>query len=69
MPVLHHRVHVLEVADTAAKMQLMQSPAVQRALVMELDETHWLISGRHIVSIEKACAKAGITMTIQTHGE
>ncbi len=55
--------------DTAAKMQLMQSPAVQRALVMELDETHWLISGRHIVSIEKACAKAGITMTVRTHGE
>ena len=69
MPVLHHRIHILEVPDAAQRVHLKHSRAVRRAVIMELDEAHWLINGRSIGDVERACAKAGMTLSVKTHGD
>jgi hypothetical protein len=68
MPVLHYRVHILEITDPEARLLLKQSRRIQRAVLKELDETHWLIDGRYISNIEKVCSKAGIPVTVALHG-
>ena len=69
MAVLHHRIHILEVPDAAMRVHLKQSRAMRRAVIMELDEAHWLINGRCIGEVERLCAKAGITLSVKTHGD
>jgi hypothetical protein len=69
MTILHHRVHIIAVDDPLMRKRLKQVPAMRRALVMELDETHWLIDGQELSAVESACAKAGITMHVVTHAE
>lgn len=68
MPVLHYRVHILTVENPTHRLELLQSQALRRALLMEIDEQHWLIDSKYIKHIERACAKAGITLTEQSHG-
>jgi hypothetical protein len=69
MPILHYRVHILEVKDPTVGMVLRRSKPMQRALLLELDAAHWLIDGRHLNDVEKACAKAGVAVKIHTYGE
>jgi len=68
MPVLHYRIHILEITDPEARLLLKQSRRIQRAILEELDDTHWLIDGRYISNIEKVCSKTGIPVTIALHG-
>ncbi len=69
MAVLHHRIHILEVPDAAMRVHLKRSHTLRRAVIMELDEAHWLVSGRGIGEVERVCAKAGITLSVKTHGD
>lgn len=69
MAVLHYRVHILEIENATHRLELIQSQAMRRALLMEIDDQHWLVDSKYIKHIEKACAKAGITLTEQTHGD
>ena len=48
MPVLHHGIHILEIPDSTMREQLMQSPVIQQAVIMEVDNNHWLIDGQYI---------------------
>lgn len=69
MAVLHYRVHILTVPNATHRLELQRSPALRRALLMEIDDHHWLVDSKYVKHIEKACAKAGITLTEQTHGD
>ncbi len=68
MPVLHYRVHILEITEHETQLLLKQSRRMQSAILDELDDSHWLIDGRYISAVEKVCAKAGITLTVALHG-
>ena len=69
MPVLHHGIHILEVPDATMRKQLIQSPVIQQAIIMEMDKTHWLIDGQHIANVEKILAKTGVSIKVKTHDE
>lgn len=69
MAILHHRIHILEVPDAAVRVHLKHSRIVRRAVLMELDATHWLINSRQVADIERVCARAGIALTVKTHGD
>jgi hypothetical protein len=69
MAFLHHRVHIIAVDDPLMRKRLKQMSAVRRALVTELDESHWLLDGHELSAVETACAKAGIALHIKTHAE
>ena len=69
MPVLHHRVHILEVTDPAMRVHLKHARSIRRAIMMELDAAHWLVHDRQLAAVERACAKAGIMLTSRSHGD
>ena len=69
MPVLHHGIHILEIPDSTMREQLMQSPVIQQAVIMEMDNSHWLIDGQYIYNVEKLLAKSGISFKVKTHDE
>ena len=69
MPVLHNGIHILEIPDSTMREQLMQSPVIQQAVIMEMDNTHWLIDGQYISNVEKLLAKSGISFKVNTHDE
>ena len=69
MAVLHHRIHILAVPDAATRMHLKHSRALRRAIIMQLDESHWLVNGRSIGDVERICTKAGISLVVKTHGD
>jgi hypothetical protein len=60
---------VLEVSDPTVRLTLEQSKQFQRAILLELDPTRWLVDARHVNDLEKACAKAGVAVKIRTYGE
>ena len=62
MPVLHHKVNILKITDKDVHLQLEHSVKVQKAVIMKLDETHWLIDNAMIKDIEKECHKAAIPL-------
>ena len=67
MTTLHHRIHLLEVADPHSR--ALQSKTLQQALLLRLDETHWVVDDRWLAQVEQAFAKAGVQLTVVTHGE
>ncbi len=62
MPVLHHKVNILKITDKEALLQLEHSSKIQKAVIMKLDENHWLIDNSMIERIEKECQKADISL-------
>ena len=69
MPVLHHGIHILEVPNATIREQLIASPGMQQAMIMEMDKTHWLIDGQYISNVEKILFKTGISVKVNTHDE
>ncbi len=69
MPVLHHNVQILDVPDAAARVRLHHLAHVRRALIVQLDERHWLLHAREVPQVLKLCARAGITVTVHSHGQ
>jgi len=62
MPVLHHKVNVLKITDKGILLQLEHSSKIQKAVIMKLDENHWLIDNSMVGEIEKECHKADISL-------
>ena len=62
MPVLHHKVNILKITDDQIRRQLEHSTKVQKAVIMKLDENHWLIDNSMIKDIENVCHKAAISL-------
>ncbi|NLF38980.1 hypothetical protein GX586_06005 [bacterium] len=69
MTVLHHRIHVLQVGDERVRRQLLATAAFRRAVLVRLDETHWVIEDRFLTAVEKLMGKAGIRLSVVSHGE
>ncbi len=62
MPVLHHKVNILKITDNEIRLQLEHSTKVQKAVIMKLDENHWLIDNAMIKDIENVCQKFAISL-------
>ncbi len=62
MPVLHHKVHILEITEEEAGIHLMHSSGAQKSVIMKLDENHWLIDSSKISEFKKVCEKSGISI-------
>lgn len=69
MTVLHHNVQVLELPDAAVRERVLRIARVRRALIMALDETHWLVHAREVRQVMQACQRAGVVVKVQTYGE
>jgi|GEM_PF-2273657 len=62
MPVLHHKVNILKITDKGTRLQLEHSAKVQKAVIMKLDDNHWLIDNSMIDVIEKECQKGSASL-------
>ena len=62
MPVLHHKVNILKITDSEIRRQLEHSTKVQKAVIMKLDENHWLIDNLMIKDVENVCRKFAISL-------
>jgi len=69
MTVLHHNVQILELADAGVRERVLRIAQVRRALIMALDETHWLVHAREARKLVEACKRAGVTVKVHTYGE
>jgi len=69
MTVFHHNVQILELAEAAVRARVLRIAQVRRAVVMALDETHWLVQAREVRRVVQACTRAGIAVKVQTYGE
>jgi len=62
MAVLHHKINILKITDSEIRRQLEHSTKVQKAVIMKLDENHWLIDSSMIKDIENVCHKFAISL-------
>jgi len=69
MNVLHYHVHILKIDDPKMSAELKKNRCISRAIISELDETHWLVAEKHIPDIEKQCARMNIPIKVMIHGK
>ncbi len=62
MTVLHHKVNILKITDNEIRKQLEHSTKIQKAVIMKLDENHWLVDNSMIKDIENVCHKFAISL-------
>ncbi|MBR5623543.1 hypothetical protein IKW72_00850 [bacterium] len=68
MNVLHYHVHILTITDPKMSDELRKNRCISRAVITELDDTHWLIEEKHIPDIERQCARLNIPIKVVIHG-
>ncbi|MCX7847243.1 MAG: hypothetical protein N2595_04350 [bacterium] len=69
MIVFHHHAQVLEVPDAKTRARLWRLQCIRRAVILQLDDSRWLVHARDVRQVLHACARAGVTVRIHTYGE
>lgn len=68
MSVLHYHASVLEIPSAKVAGELKKNRLINRCIIHELDETHWLVDEKNSQDIERQCERLGIQMKIEING-